>query len=239
MQSKRDQRHGGLSARIGSLAYRAAQRAMTLDVSRLMCLDAANVQCVPVDERFSFRFLNAAEVRAFARDAQNDLTSAFAERMRQGRDLCYAALDGRMLAGYAWLALESIEAEQNRGRSADSGVAASFGSDTAFVYRAFTREEFRGRHLYAACLVRRCKICLCRASASCSSLPTGRTARHGPGVAGPVVANWVRSRGLGGGARCSRSRRRVPRRRAFNSAVASARMCGHVSLRRNGVRRQH
>jgi len=154
MQSKRDQRHGGLSARIGSLAYRAAQRAMTLDVSRLMCLDAANVQCVPVDERFSFRFLNAAEVRAFARDAQNDLTSAFAERMRQGRDLCYAALDGRMLAGYAWLALESIEAEQNRGRSADSGVAASFGSDTAFVYRAFTREEFRGRHLYAACLVR-------------------------------------------------------------------------------------
>ena len=139
--------------RLSGLAYRAAQRTMTCDVTRLMCLDAARALPVTIDDRFSFRFLTADEVRGHSFDSANHLASSFAERMLRGRDLCYAALEGGALAGYAWLALGSIEAEQNRGRKPNSGVAVSFGADTAFVYKAFTRPEFRGRRLYSACLV--------------------------------------------------------------------------------------
>jgi hypothetical protein len=127
---------------------------MTLDIARLMCLDADCAQSIDVDDRYSFRFLTAEEVRGHGLDPANELSSSFADRMLCGRDLCYAALRDENLVGYAWLALGSIEAEQNRGRSPHSGVAASFGADAAFVYKAFTRLEARGRHLYSACLVR-------------------------------------------------------------------------------------
>ena len=139
--------------RLGGLAYRIVQRAMTFDVAQLMCLDAACAQTIAVENLFSFRFLTAREVRRHSNDPANEMSSSFAERMLCGRDLCYAALKGHTLAGYAWLALGSIEAEQNRGRNPRSGVAASFRTDTAFVYKAFTRPEFRGRRLYSACLV--------------------------------------------------------------------------------------
>lgn len=153
MNSTRFQRGDGMLARLGGLAYKVAQRTMTFDVARLMCLEAACAQTIAVENLFSFRFLTADEVHRHSYDPANQMSSSFAERVLCGRDLCYAALKGRTLAGYAWLALGSIEAEQNRGRNPRSGVAASFRTDTAFVYKAFTRPEFRGRRLYSACLV--------------------------------------------------------------------------------------
>jgi GNAT superfamily N-acetyltransferase len=117
-----------------------------------MELDAADVRLPMVEDRFVFRFLSAADVDSHAQDPLNDLSPAFADRLECGRDLCFAALDGDVLAAYVWLALGSIEADQNRGRQPESGVAMSFGADTAFVYKAYTRPEYRGRSLYPACL---------------------------------------------------------------------------------------
>jgi hypothetical protein len=91
-------------------------------------------------------------VEWFAGDLQNELTSEFSCRLLAGRDRCYAALIRDRLAAYIWLASGSIEAEHNRGRTAASGVALSFPADAAFVYKAYTRNEYRGRRLYAALL---------------------------------------------------------------------------------------
>lgn len=145
--------HGRWLSRAGDVAYRAAQRAMTLDVTRLLSLNAGRARRLSVDGQFEFRFLSADEVARYASDPAHELPESFAERLQGGRDLCLAAFSGHALAGYLWLALDSIEAEQNRGRQPNSGVAVSFDARTAFVYHAFVRPEYRGRNLYAACLV--------------------------------------------------------------------------------------
>jgi len=136
-----------------ALAYRALARLMVCDVTRLLALKAADARRPVAERRGTFRLLTAVEVERLARDAANELDAEFADRIRSGRDLCYASLHGEMLAGYIWLALGLLEAEQNRGARANTGVAVEFGHQTAFVYKALVRPEVRGRHLYGLLLV--------------------------------------------------------------------------------------
>ena len=119
-----------------------------------MVLDKSQLKAPEVKRQFTFRLLNAAEVERLAADSVNELTVALAERMQAGRDLCLAAFAHEQLAAYVWLAIGSIEAEHNSGRTRRSGVAVSFPPDTAFVYKAFTRPDFRGQGLYPALLER-------------------------------------------------------------------------------------
>jgi hypothetical protein len=71
-----------------------------------------------------------------------------AERIAQGNDFCFAAMHGERLASYAWFALDSIEAEHNRGAQPKSGVAVSFPTSVAFLYKGFTHPDYRGRKLH-------------------------------------------------------------------------------------------
>jgi len=143
-----------LSHRAQSLLYRAVQRAFVCDVTRLMVLDSFDVQSPSVGRQFEFCFLSSGDVEIHAADAVNGLSRSLADRLVAGQDLCYAATAGDKMACYAWLALGSIEATHNSGRTPSSGVAASFPPTAAFVYKAFTRPEFRGHRLYAAVLAR-------------------------------------------------------------------------------------
>jgi hypothetical protein len=132
--------------------YRLARRAITCDLSRLMVLDRVDMREIAVDSEARYRFLSPSDVETFADDPANELTSEFTCRLASGRDRCYAALLRGRLAAYIWLATGSIEAEHNRGRTAASGVPISFPANSVFVYKAYTRSEYRGRRLYAALL---------------------------------------------------------------------------------------
>lgn len=132
--------------------YRATQLAVTCDISRLMVLDHDEMHEIAVDSDVRYRFLSPSDVDAFAKDPANELSIECSCRLAAGRDRCYAALLRGRLAAYIWLASGSIEAEHNRGRTAASGVPISFPANALFVYKAFTRTEFRGRRLYSALL---------------------------------------------------------------------------------------
>lgn len=135
---------------ISRCSYRLAQRFMVLDVTELLVLERDRLSAsVEVDSEATFQFLTADEVRRFAFNPSNDLDPALASRLVLGKDACFGALVGDRLAAYAWLAFGSIEAAHNRGSDIRSGVALSFPDHMAFVYKAFTHPDFRGRGLYA------------------------------------------------------------------------------------------
>lgn len=133
-------------------AYRAAQRVMTLDITRLIRLDAEHLRLPTLDPRCHFRFLAANELECLVDNPANLLTDELVERASRGRDHCFAACDGQNLAAFVWIAEGSLEAEHNRGRSSASGVAASFDDDAGFVYHAYTLPAYRGRQLSPACM---------------------------------------------------------------------------------------
>ncbi|HEX3871917.1 MAG TPA: hypothetical protein VHV77_15840 [Pirellulales bacterium] len=134
--------HGTRSAVLG-LGYRLLRLGIEIRVCYLIgtdIVDVADADDLPTN--LGFRFLAADEIREFAADPVNDLDANFAVRVAEGRDLCFAAFDGDRLVNYSWYALDAIEAEHSL------GFAMSFPSDTAYLYKAFTHPDYRGRRVH-------------------------------------------------------------------------------------------
>lgn len=137
-------------SQLGSIAYRAARKVMTLDVTAVVWLERSRLRLPDVGGEFTFRLLSASDARALADDPANDIPGTMADRLHGDRDFCLAAFSADRLASYAWFAVGSIEAEHHRGPQPKSGVAVSFPSTVAFMYKGFTHPDFRGRKLYGA-----------------------------------------------------------------------------------------
>jgi hypothetical protein len=96
----------------------------------------------PAEPQFEFRFLTADEVAAYSKDPAYYIEPIMAERVREGREVCYAALAGDRLAAFGFYALHYVEPQHA------SGVAMSFPSDVAFMTFGLTHPDFRGSRLH-------------------------------------------------------------------------------------------
>lgn len=133
----------GTTAALQALTDRIGRKLCGLRVTQVVWLDlSATAELADDDPRFTFRFLTAAEVRHHAADPDLDLSDDLAERIENGRDLCFAALEGDRLAAYGWYALECIEPEHN------FHIPMSYASDTAYMYKGFTHSDYRGLRLH-------------------------------------------------------------------------------------------
>ena len=104
---------------------------------------ASAVAAAAHESNLSCRFLTPAEIASFCADPANDLPASFASRSTAGLDYCFGIVDGERLASYSWYALRSIEGEHH------VGVPLSFPASAAYMYKAFTHPDYRGKNLYA------------------------------------------------------------------------------------------
>jgi hypothetical protein len=102
----------------------------------------ALAEMAPADPQFSFRFLTAEEVAKYAKDETYYIEPVMADRVRDGREVCYAALDSDRLAAFGFYALHFIEPQHA------SGVAMSFPADVAFMTFGLTHPAYRGARLH-------------------------------------------------------------------------------------------
>ncbi len=128
------------------LCDRVLARTIHLDVETIVWLPADAVRMGPEQAPdFEFRFLTAEEVESFAASPGCCMGPGCGERIRRGRDFCYAALsnDGR-LAAYGWYAIERIEGEHC------GGADLELPHDVAYMYKGYTHPDFRGARLHGA-----------------------------------------------------------------------------------------
>lgn len=102
----------------------------------------ALAQLAAADPQFEFRFLTADEVKRYAQDPAYYIEPVMADRVRNGREVCFAALAGDRLAAFGFYALHYIEPQHA------SGVAMSFPADVAFMTFGLTHPDFRGARLH-------------------------------------------------------------------------------------------
>ena len=128
-----------------SLLYRAAKRALLLDVTHLL----VSTKGIPFESgKFNFRALSSDEVIRYAENPALDLDAGMASRVDFGLDWCFGAFDQSELAGYCWVARQNIEPEHNRGDDPKTGFPMSFDTDIGFIYKAFTHPEWRGQKVF-------------------------------------------------------------------------------------------
>jgi GNAT superfamily N-acetyltransferase len=131
------------------LAYRVARRLTKIEIGQVLRLDLSSVVSQPLPTlELEYRFLNCDDVRAAATDPRLELDTSIAERLKSGRDFCFAAFHGDRLANYSWFALDSIEPEHSFG----AGLRLS--PDAVYLYKAYTVPDFRGRQIHGAALSR-------------------------------------------------------------------------------------
>jgi hypothetical protein len=93
------------------------------------------------------QFLDEAQLRTFAADANNEVSPAFIEASRQNGDQCYAILDGANLAAYGWYARTATPA-------GSPTLLLHFSDAYVYMYKGFTGENYRGKRLHAIGMTR-------------------------------------------------------------------------------------
>jgi GNAT superfamily N-acetyltransferase len=94
------------------------------------------------DPRFTFRFLTADEIESFAKEPSYFIDPSLAGGVRDGREVCFAALEGDRLAAFGCYTLGFVPPEQC------AGAALSFPADVAYMSYGFTHPDFRGARLH-------------------------------------------------------------------------------------------
>lgn len=130
------------------LLYKSFQKFMTLDITWLMRLDAADLKPRRTPGDVALRRLSEQQVRSHSLLPDYQLTGEDADRLQQSSHQCLAVFVDNQLAAYSWYAFEGVPAKLNRGASEASGVALTYPRHMAFLYKGFTLPKYRGRGLY-------------------------------------------------------------------------------------------
>jgi hypothetical protein len=121
----------------------ALHKVLGVSIFTVVWLEVKSLAAMPAaDPQFEFRFLTADEVAKFSQDPAYYIEPVMAERVRSGREVCYAALCGERLAAFGFYALHYVEPQHA------SGVAMSFPPDVAFMTFGLTHPDFRGARLH-------------------------------------------------------------------------------------------
>jgi hypothetical protein len=121
----------------------ALHKCFRASVHEVVWLDIDRLAEITTPEApFSFRFLTADEVTEYARDPSYFIDGSLAAAVREGRELCFAALASNRLAAFGCYTLAFVPPEQA------AGAAMSFPADVAYMSYGFTHPDFRGSRLH-------------------------------------------------------------------------------------------
>jgi len=135
----------GWGSMLRLIANRVGTRICRLNVIHVVWLDVAEVVVTAASlPNFTFRFLSPDELSIYARDPANDLEPELVARAKDGRNNCFAALDGDRLAAYGWYARDWIEPEHCY------GFGLRMPAHVAYMYKGFTHPDYRGQRLHGA-----------------------------------------------------------------------------------------
>jgi hypothetical protein len=136
------ERHGNLGAAHKALDV-VLGKVFRAQVHTVVWLELDAVKSMaPTDEQFEYRFLTAEEVEKFAEDASYYISTSLAGGIRDGSQVCFAALAGDRLAAFSCYTLGYVPPEQC------AGAALSFPADVAYMSFGFTHPDFRGFRLH-------------------------------------------------------------------------------------------
>jgi len=142
------QRHG-LGATIHHAVYRAANHLVEVAV-----WDAIAITRATLDESFlrreggiRGRMIEAAAMRPYVADPENQLTDAFIDEATARGDRCYVLFDGDDIVNYGWYSTRPMRLTEVRG-----APVLHYDPSYAYMYHTFTRPEHRGRRLNNLCI---------------------------------------------------------------------------------------
>jgi hypothetical protein len=140
---RRDVQNAGLGGALLNIGYRGHNK-----LTRFMALTMLSVTPETVDASFlagrsehEHRFLQVEELERYSGDPVNEMPPDFvAEAVARG-DRCFAIMHEGRLAAYGWYSQQETPVT--------AGLSLRFAPEWAYMYKGFTRPEYRGQRLHA------------------------------------------------------------------------------------------
>ncbi len=104
-------------------------------------LESLDPTYLAIPDCFTGRFLTREELLQYAQDPQNDMPPSFLEYAFAKQDQCYGLLYQDQLAAYGWYS--------NLPTRLSHELSLHFDNAWMYMYRGYTRKEFRGKRLHA------------------------------------------------------------------------------------------
>lgn len=139
-------RHGVLHV-LHVLCMRAINQAVPFKILRGVYVEKPDAAFLAAPQWYQARFLERAELRAFAADPQNEMSPEFIDSVAAKGDECYALLQGGSLAAYGWYATTPTSIGVPH-------LLLRFSRDWVYMYKGFTSERHRGKRLHAIGMTR-------------------------------------------------------------------------------------
>jgi ribosomal protein S18 acetylase RimI-like enzyme len=143
---RNDYKRFGIVKTLYDALYRSINVICVFQILEGMMLTEERLKTVDVlkNADMTIEWLGDDRLRRFSNDPTNELTPAFLDKALDKGDCCLAVLEGDKLASYSWYS--------NKPTRIDHNIDFVFPPSWMYMYKSFTRAEYRGLHLNAACM---------------------------------------------------------------------------------------
>ena len=133
-----------------------------LQIGRLIACDVTRVYRLHATRRresppahpgpCDFAFIGPEQLETYSRQPELEIGTTHVALVRSGEARCYAALENRQLAAYAWFAEQVVAARHNTGGRHFTGLGLRLGSGMSYVFKCLVIPRYRGRDLMSRLL---------------------------------------------------------------------------------------
>jgi len=134
-------RHGLVNT-VSDLVLKGVNRRIVFRILKGVKIEQVNPAYLACDQKYEGRFLDRADLAAFADRSEFDLSADFLERAFAKGDECYGFLAGGMLAAYGWYSRQPTAIDL-------PSLVLHFNRQYVYMYKGFTHPEHRGQRLHA------------------------------------------------------------------------------------------
>lgn len=135
---------------LASVLYRGALTAINscvpFRVLKFVTISAPNPKFLETNNRYQCGFLTPEQLFAFAQNSEYEISPHFLKSALAKGDECYGIIDGEVLASYGWYA--------NAATDINRDLRLSFNQQFMYMYKGYTKDDYRGQRLHAVGMTR-------------------------------------------------------------------------------------
>ena len=139
---KKNIKRHGVKCALYQVTLTAINKVIFFNIITCVVISKVKQKALEIDDRFEHGFLDKDKLINYSIDKEYQLQQEFLQSAITKGDECYAITDNGKLAGYGWYSNKETLTDLQQ-------LKFCFDPSYVFMYKGFTREDYRGQRLHA------------------------------------------------------------------------------------------